>query len=79
MKRILIQFWKELTQFRRDRLTLTLAFLLPLTSLFILSFADYEADYVSSRDSAFLFQLVSHFYPASTNHLNSKMIALAFL
>jgi ABC-2 type transport system permease protein len=39
MKRILSQCIKELTQFRRDRLTLALAFLLPLTSLLILSFA----------------------------------------
>jgi ABC-2 type transport system permease protein len=39
MKRILTQCIKELTQFRRDRLTLALAFLLPLTSLLILSFA----------------------------------------
>lgn len=39
MKRILTQCIKELAQFRRDRLTLALAFLLPLTSLLILSFA----------------------------------------
>ncbi|ODG98474.1 ABC transporter [Nostoc sp. KVJ20] len=39
MKRILVQCVKELTQFRRDRLTVALAFLLPLISLFILSFA----------------------------------------
>ena len=39
MKRILVQCVKELAQFRRDRFTVTLAFLLPLISLFILSFA----------------------------------------
>lgn len=39
MKRILTQCRKELVQFRRDRLTLALAFLLPLISLLILSFA----------------------------------------
>jgi len=39
MKRILVQCVKELAQFRRDRLTVALAFLLPLISLFILSFA----------------------------------------
>jgi ABC-2 type transport system permease protein len=39
MKRIMTQCVKELAQFRRDRLTLVLAFLLPLTSLLILCFA----------------------------------------
>ncbi|WP_404786170.1 hypothetical protein [Altericista sp. CCNU0014] len=39
MKRILSQCIKELAQFRRDRLTLALAFLLPITSLFIFGFA----------------------------------------
>ncbi|UBF24082.1 ABC transporter permease [Kovacikia minuta CCNUW1] len=39
MKRILAQCVKELVQFRRDRLTLALAFLLPLLTLFIFGFA----------------------------------------
>lgn len=39
MKRIFAQCAKELFQFRRDRLTVALAFLLPLMSLLILSFA----------------------------------------
>jgi ABC-2 type transport system permease protein len=39
MKRILSQCRKELSQFRRDRLTLALAFLLPLITLFIFGFA----------------------------------------
>lgn len=39
MKRILAQCVKELVQFRRDRLTLGLAFLLPLLTLFIFGFA----------------------------------------
>ncbi|MDX2241504.1 MAG: ABC transporter permease [Leptolyngbyaceae cyanobacterium bins.302] len=39
MKRIWNQCLKELAQFRRDRLTVGLAFLLPLISLLILSFA----------------------------------------
>jgi ABC-2 type transport system permease protein len=39
MKRILAQCIKELLQFRRDRLTLALAFLLPLLTLFIFGFA----------------------------------------
>jgi ABC-type multidrug transport system permease subunit len=39
MKRILAQCAKELVQFRRDRLTLALAFLLPLLTLFIFGFA----------------------------------------
>lgn len=39
MKRIWSQCLKELAQFRRDRLTVALAFLLPLISLLILSFA----------------------------------------
>ena len=39
MKRILAQCVKELAQFRRDRLTLALAFLLPLITLLIFGFA----------------------------------------
>ena len=39
MKRILAQCRKELLQFRRDRLTLGLAFLLPLLTLLIFGFA----------------------------------------
>lgn len=39
MKRILAQCNKELAQFRRDRLTLILAFLLPLAALLIFGFA----------------------------------------
>jgi len=39
MKRILSQCVKELVQFRRDRLTLGLAFLLPLLTLLIFGFA----------------------------------------
>lgn len=39
MQRILSQCTKELSQFRRDRITLGLAFLLPLLSLFIFGFA----------------------------------------
>lgn len=39
MKRILAQCWKELAQFRRDRLTLALALLLPVLTLFIFGFA----------------------------------------
>lgn len=39
MKRILAQAQKELVQFRRDRITLGLAFLLPLLTLFIFGFA----------------------------------------
>jgi ABC-2 type transport system permease protein len=39
MPRILTQCIKELLQFRRDRLTLALAFILPLLTLFIFGFA----------------------------------------
>lgn len=39
MKRILSQCSKELAQFKRDRLTLALAFILPLLTLFIFGFA----------------------------------------
>ncbi|MBC7971443.1 MAG: ABC transporter permease [Verrucomicrobia bacterium] len=39
MKRILAQCMKELAQFRRDRLTLALAFLLPIMTLLIFGFA----------------------------------------
>ena len=39
MQRILAQCKKELIQFKRDRLTLALAFILPLISLFIFGFA----------------------------------------
>ncbi|MDJ0744609.1 MAG: ABC transporter permease [Xenococcaceae cyanobacterium MO_167.B27] len=39
MKRILSQCQKELAQFRRDRLTLALAFILPLMTLLIFGFA----------------------------------------
>lgn len=39
MKRILAQCSKELAQFRRDRLTLALAFILPVMTLFIFGFA----------------------------------------
>ncbi len=39
MQRILAQCKKELAQFKRDRLTLGLAFILPLISLFIFGFA----------------------------------------
>ena len=39
MKRIFSQCLKELAQFRRDRLTLALAFLLPMMTLLILGFA----------------------------------------
>lgn len=39
MKRILAQCIKELAQFRRDRLTLALAFILPVMTLFIFGFA----------------------------------------
>lgn len=45
MKRILSQCVKELAQFRRDRLTVALAFLLPLLTLFIFGYAiRLEAD-----------------------------------
>ena len=39
MKRIWSQCLKELAQFRRDRLTLALAFILPLMTLLIFGFA----------------------------------------
>lgn len=39
MKRIWSQCKKELAQFKRDRLTLALAFLLPLMTLLIFGFA----------------------------------------
>ncbi|MBD0336235.1 MAG: ABC transporter permease [Cyanobacteria bacterium Co-bin13] len=39
MKRVLSQCWKELNQFRRDRLTVALAFLLPLAVLLIYGYA----------------------------------------
>jgi ABC-2 type transport system permease protein len=39
MRRILSQCVKELSQFRRDRLTVALAFLLPLLTLFIFGYA----------------------------------------
>ncbi|MHC5761062.1 hypothetical protein [Nostoc sp.] len=39
MKRIFAQCTKELVQFRRDRLTLALAFLLPFLTLLIFGFA----------------------------------------
>lgn len=39
MKRIFSQCRKELAQFRRDRLTLALAFILPIMTLFIFGFA----------------------------------------
>ncbi|NJO40857.1 MAG: ABC transporter permease [Cyanobacteria bacterium RU_5_0] len=39
MKRVLSQCVKELAQFRRDRLTVALAFLLPLLTLFIFGYA----------------------------------------
>ncbi|MBD3880636.1 ABC transporter permease [Phormidium tenue FACHB-886] len=39
MKRIFAQAIKELAQFRRDRLTLALAFILPLLTLFIFGYA----------------------------------------
>jgi ABC-2 type transport system permease protein len=39
MKRILAQCQKELNQFRRDRLTVALAFVLPILTLFIFGFA----------------------------------------
>jgi ABC-2 type transport system permease protein len=62
MKRILSQCSKELSQFKRDRLTLALAFLLPLMTLFIFGFAirleakniplviqDYDRSQISQR------------------------------
>jgi ABC-2 type transport system permease protein len=68
MKRILSQCSKELSQFRRDRLTLALAFLLPLVTLFIFGFAirleakniplviqDYDRTQVSQRYTERLF------------------------
>jgi ABC-2 type transport system permease protein len=39
MKRIISQCRKELVQFSRDRLTLALAFILPVMTLFIFGFA----------------------------------------
>ena len=39
MKRVLAQCTKELAQFRRDRLTVALAFVLPLAILLIYGFA----------------------------------------
>ena len=39
MNRIFAQCTKELAQFRRDRLTLALAFILPVMTLFIFGFA----------------------------------------
>jgi ABC-2 type transport system permease protein len=39
MNRILAQCWKELVQFSRDRLTLALAFVLPMMTLLIFGFA----------------------------------------
>lgn len=39
MKRVLSQCWKELHQFRRDRLTVALAFVLPLAVLLIYGYA----------------------------------------
>ncbi|PZO38891.1 MAG: ABC transporter permease [Pseudanabaena frigida] len=68
MKRILSQCAKELSQFKRDRLTLALAFLLPLITLFIFGFAirleakniplviqDYDRSPISQRYVAKLF------------------------
>lgn len=62
MKRILSQCTKELSLFKRDRLTLALAFLLPLLTLFIFGFAirleaknipiviqDYDRSQISQR------------------------------
>jgi len=39
MKRVLAQTWKELNQFRRDRLTVALAFVLPLAVMLIYGYA----------------------------------------
>jgi ABC-2 type transport system permease protein len=39
MKRVWSQYWKELNQFRRDRLTVALAFVLPLAVLLIYGYA----------------------------------------
>jgi ABC-2 type transport system permease protein len=68
MKRILSQCSKELSQFRRDRLTLALAFLLPLATLLIFGFAirleakniplviqDYDRSQLSQRYTERLF------------------------
>jgi len=68
MKRILSQCSKELSQFKRDRLTLALAFLLPLITLFIFGFAirleakniplviqDFDRSQISQRYVAKLF------------------------
>lgn len=76
MKRILAQCTKELAQFRRDRLTLALAFILPVMTLFIFGFAirleaknisivvqDFDRSNLSRRYTEGLYQ-TNQFVPA---------------
>lgn len=63
MKRILAQCIKELAQFRRDRLTLALAFILPLMTLLIFGFAiRLEAKDIPLAVQDFDNSILSHHY-----------------
>ena len=63
MKRILSQCVKELAQFRRDRLTLALAFVLPLMTLLIFGFAiRLEAKDIPLAVQDFDNSILSHHY-----------------
>lgn len=63
MKRILAQCIKELAQFRRDRLTLALAFILPLMTLLIFGFAiRLEAKDIPLAVQDFDNSVLSHHY-----------------
>ncbi len=82
MKRILAQGQKELAQFRRDRLTLALAFVLPVMTLFIFGFAirleaknialivqDFDRSNLSQRYTEQLYQ-TNQFVPVQWNGLD---------
>lgn len=84
MKRILSQCVKELAQFRRDRLTVALAFLLPLLTLLIFGYAirleaknipltvrDFDSTPLSRSYIERLFA-TNQFEPASTGDLSAQ-------
>ena len=82
MKRILAQCKKELAQFRRDRLTLALAFILPMMTLLIFGFAirleaknialivqDFDRSNLSQRYAERLYA-TNQFIPVQWNNLD---------
>ena len=73
MKRIMAQVRKELTQLRRDRLTLALALVLPILLLLLLS----KATSLTVKDIPLVVQDLDH-TPMSRRYIEAVGASLSF-